>query len=364
MVLTYYIVVCILSLVCCMFFFWNKRNYYPVIYTMVFVVSFIPQFCYVLLALSTDVREAIAINKFIYVGGSFLPLIGLMLVFSICRIEIPKWVRFIMFLFPTAVYGLSLTVGYSDLFYKSVSIEQRNGVTVLVKEYGPLHALFYLQIISFLIATVIVLLIGWLKKPNVSRRDLAIASFMQIFSIFAFFVGRMVTKEIEWMAVGDLVDEIGFLLIMNHIGLYRVENLVSSSIQCEGKTGYIAMDFNKNFLSATETAIKFLPEIAKARADKPLESSKLQELIIKWIDEFSKDNILIKHVYHQGKAIYVIHVGDLYDGTDIRGYLIVVTDDTERQVHMEDIERYNLSLHQELMAKSKLIRELKEAQNN
>ena len=313
-----------------MFFFWNKRNYYPVLYAMVFVVSIIPQFCYVLLAISNDVGEAVTINKFLYLGGSFLPLIGLMLVLSICQIKVPKI----------------------------------DGVTVLVKEYGPLHTLFYIQIIVFLIATIIVLLIGWFKKPNVSKRDLAIASFMQIFSIFAFFLGRLITKEIEWMALGNLVDEIGFLLIMNHISLYRVEDMVISSIQNEGKVGYIAMDFEKHYLSATDTAKRFLPEIASNRADNVIENEALRDMFSKWIDEFSKDNLEVKHVYHKDKRIFLIHVGDLYDGTDIRGYLLVITDDTERQEHLEDIERYNMTLNQELMAKSKLIKELKESQKS
>lgn len=362
MVMAYYISVCVLSLICCMVFFWNKRNYYPVLYAMVFVVSIIPQFCYVLLAIANDVGEAVTINKFLYLGGSFLPLIGFMLVLSICQIKVPKIVRFIMFLFPSAIYGLSLTVGHWDMYYKSVDITHKNGVTVLVKEYGPLHALFYVQIIVFLIATIIVLLIGWLKKPNVSRRDLAIASFMQIFSIFAFFLGRLITKDIEWMALGNLVDEIGFLMIMNHIGLYRVEDMVISSIQSEGKVGYIAMDFDKRYLSSTDIAKKFLPEIAKNRTDAALENEELRDLFGKWIDEFSKDNLAIKHVYHRDKKIYVIHVGDLYDGKEIRGYLLVVTDDTERQEHLEDIERYNMSLNRELMAKAKLIKELQNAQ--
>lgn len=347
-----------------MFFFWNKRNYYHVLYAMVFVVSIIPQFCYVLLAISNDVGEAVTINKFLYLGGSFLPLIGLMLVLSICQIKVPKIVRFVMFLFPSAIYGLSLTVGHWDLYYKSVDIVHRNGVTVLVKEYGPLHTLFYVQIIVFLIATIIVLLIGWFKKPNVSKRDLAIASFMQIFSIFAFFLGRLITKEIEWMALGNLVDEIGFLLIMNHISLYRVEDMVISSIQNEGKVGYIAMDFEKHYLSATDTAKRFLPEIASNRADNVIENEALRDMFSKWIDEFSKDNLEVKHVYHKDKRIFLIHVGDLYDGTDIRGYLLVITDDTERQEHLEDIERYNMTLNQELMAKSKLIKELKESQKS
>ena len=55
MVLAYYIIVCVLALISCMVFFWNKRSYYPILYAMVFVVSIIPQFCYVLLALAKDV---------------------------------------------------------------------------------------------------------------------------------------------------------------------------------------------------------------------------------------------------------------------------------------------------------------------
>ena len=364
MVLAYYIIVCVLSLISCMVFFWNKRSYYPILYAMVFVVSIIPQFCYVLLALAKDVGEAVTINKFLYLGGSFLPLIGLFVVLSICQIKIPKAVRFIMILFPSAIYGLALTVGHWDMYYKSVDIAQRNGVTVLVKEYGPLHALFYVQIIFFLVATIIVTIYGWFKKPNVSRKILVIASIMQVSSIFAFFIGRLITKEIEWMALGNLIDEIGFLIIMNHIGLYRVEDMVISSIQNEGKVGYIAFDFNKRYLSATDTAKKFLPEIANNRTDTKLENEELRELFGKWIDEFSIDNLSIKHVYHKDKAYYVIHVGDLYDGQDIRGYLLVITDDTERQGHLEDIERYNMSLNRELMAKAKLIKQLQDKQDS
>ena len=363
MVLAYYIIVCALSLISCIVFFWNKRSYYPILYAMVFVVSIIPQFCYVLLAISDSVGEAVAINKFLYLGGSFLPLIGLFVVLSICQIKISKPVRFIMILFPSAIYGLALTVGHWDMYYRSVDIVKKNGVTVLVKEYGPLHTLFYVQIIFFLVATIAVTIYGWFKKPNVSKRDLAIAAVMEVFSIFAFFIGRLITKEIEWMALGNLVDEIGFLLIMNHISLYKVEDMVISSIQNEGKVGYIAFDFDKRYLSSTNTAKKFFPEIADTPADSKIANEELRDLFGKWIDEFSKDNLSIRHVYHKDKAYYVIYVGDLYDGQDIRGYLVVITDDTERQGHLEDIERYNMSLNRELMAKAKLIKQLQESQN-
>ena len=210
----------------------------------------------------------------------------------------------------------------------------------------------------FLVATLVVLAYGWFKKPNISKRDLAIAAFMQIFSIFCYFIGRMVMKEIEWMALADLVDEIGFLLIMNHIGLYRVDDLVISSIQNEGKVGYIAMDFKKRYLSATDTAKRFIPEISRNHADREIEDDELRELFNKWIDQYSVEKLSIDHTYHKDKSIYLIHVQDLYDGNQKHGYLLEITDDTEHLGRMEDIERYNMNLNRELMEKSKKIKEL------
>ena len=328
------------------------------LYALVYLLALVSHVCYVLLAVSKDVREALIINKGIYVGGCFFPLVGMLIVLSICQIKVPKWVNFILILIASAVYVLAFTAGYSPVFYKNVEIEQRYGITVLIKEYGPLHSCFYMMIGLFLVATLVVLAYGWFKKPNISKRDLAIAAFMQIFSIFCYFIGRMVMKEIEWMALADLVDEIGFLLIMNHIGLYRVDDLVISSIQNEGKVGYIAMDFKKRYLSATDTAKRFIPEISRNHADREIEDDELRELFNKWIDQYSVEKLSIDHAYHKDKSIYLIHVQDLYDGNQKHGYLLEITDDTEHLGRMEDIERYNMNLNRELMEKSKKIKEL------
>ena len=87
MVLAYYVIICVLSLMCCSAFYFIKRSYFSTRYTMIFLLAFLSQFCYVLLALSQNVREALIIYKFLYIGGCFLPLTGLLLVFSICDIE-------------------------------------------------------------------------------------------------------------------------------------------------------------------------------------------------------------------------------------------------------------------------------------
>ncbi len=358
MVLWFYVVILFISFICCIIYYWKMRSYFSVHYTLVFILAFLSHLCYVLLAVSKDLREAIIINKFLYVGGCYFELVGLVLIFSLCKINIPKWIRFIMALYSTFIFSCVMTVGYSPIFYKNVDIAEKNGVTVLVKEYGPLHSMFYIMVIICLVATVFALIYGWFKNPNVSRTNLAIAAFMQIFTIFSYIGGRAINKDIEWVALADLVNEIGFLIIMDRIGLYRVDDLVSSSILNEGHLGYISLDFKKHYLSATSVAKHYFPEIAKNRADRTIASDELRELYDTWIEEFKKENVSKTHIYRRGGFIYSIHVAHLYDGKRKRGYLLVISDDTAHQQHLEGIERYNKNLNNELIVKTKLIQEL------
>ncbi len=146
MVLWYYITVCILSFACCIIYYWKMRSSYSVQYTLVFI-----------------------------------------LIFSICKINLPKWVRFIMFLFSSFVYVSVLTSGYLPLFYKSVDLKFENGVAVLVKEYGPLHNVFLVQVALYLLATIFALVYGWFKRPIFTATE----------NIFLPFVWEIFTTEKE-----------------------------------------------------------------------------------------------------------------------------------------------------------------------
>ena len=335
MVLAYYVSMCVLSLICCTIYYFIKRRYFSFRYSIIFILALLSQFCYVLLALSRDVREALVIYKFLYIGGCYLPLAGFFMILSVCKIELPKWVRYLMILFTSGIYCLVLTAGYSPIFYKSVYIEFRNGATVLIKEYGPLHILFYIEIGIFLVLTFFALIYGWIEKPNVSKKNLVVGAFLQMISIFAFFVGRIFTKDIEWMALADLLIEIGFLFVMNNLGLYKVDVMVSSSILADGGFGYISLDFKKRFLSATDVARKFFPEIANNHADRYIEDEDLRKVFEEWVNDFKKKQTPQNHIYKKDDSVYMIHVSYLYDGKKKRGYLLEITDDTKNHPELE-----------------------------
>ena len=88
MVFAYYLVIFILSVVCYVIFYWKMRANFSVLYLLIFVLAFTSHFGYLAIAMSQNVREALLANKILYVGGCFLPLVGLLLVFSICKIYV------------------------------------------------------------------------------------------------------------------------------------------------------------------------------------------------------------------------------------------------------------------------------------
>ena len=172
--------------------------------------------------------------------------------------------------------------------------------------------------------TIFAIVYGWIEKPNASRKNLVMGSFLEITAIIAFFVGRIFTKDIEWMALADLIIEIGFLFIMNNIGLYTVDDMVSSSIFADGGFGFISLDFKKRYLSATDVAKKFIPEIADNHADHYIEDEELRMLFEGWVDDFKENNASQNHTFKSGDTDYYVRVSFLYDGMKKRGYLLEI----------------------------------------
>ena len=85
----------------------------------------------------------------------------------------------------------------------------------------------------------------------------------------------------------------------------------------------------------------------------------MRDLFGKWIEEYEEKKVSTVHTYRRKGCIYLIRISSLYDGKRKRGYLLEISDDTAHQQHLEGIERYNKNLNEELMAKTKLIRELR-----
>ena len=123
----------------------KKDPWYLLLFSSIMVVNI----GYFALAISGDVGEALLANRVSYLGSVFLPLSMLMIIVGATHVRIPKWL-------PSALLGLAVVMfliaaspGYLPIYYKDVSFAVVNGAATLIKEYGPLHALYLVYLLGY-----------------------------------------------------------------------------------------------------------------------------------------------------------------------------------------------------------------------
>ena len=66
--------------------------------------------------------------------------------------------------------GITTSPGILPIYYSTVDIEIVDGATKLVREYGPLHALYYVYLIGYMFSMVGVAIYAIVKKKIRSHR--------------------------------------------------------------------------------------------------------------------------------------------------------------------------------------------------
>lgn len=116
---------------------------------LMFVSVFVCDLGYFLLSVSETLDQALMANRIAYLGSVFLPFFMLMMILNLCRIHCRNWFCAVLFWVGIIVFGIAASPGYLTVYYKTASIEMVDGVTMLVREYGPLHSLYYLYLFLY-----------------------------------------------------------------------------------------------------------------------------------------------------------------------------------------------------------------------
>ncbi len=357
MVLTYYLSMFIIATICSAIYFWRWHKNCDISFTLIYVLMPLATIGYVMVAVSPDVGAAMSGTKFIYLGGVYMELVITISIFSLGKIKLPRWAICIALLASSFIYAGALSTGFDQVFYKKVTIIKQYGISVLDKEYGPVHALFYPLVILYVVIGLGTLIYAFKKKPDASRTNLSLMVVTQVVTVFAFFVGRMITEAVEWVPVAYAVDAIVYLIIMDRTTLYSMDDTILETLLNSGDVGYVSFDFRQNFLGATDKAKFYLPTLQHTFADKPIADEEIRNMVDKWILDFLSDEVTREQYYENNGRIYKIEVKYLYDGKRVRGFQMRIEDDTDHQQYLHTLESYNKNLKEELTLKTKLLEE-------
>lgn len=187
----------------------RKERLLLMIHCSVFVVNT----GYFLQSVSKTLNGALFANRVSYLGAVYLPLFMLLIILNVCRIQYGKKTLGILLLVSGVVFLIAASPGYLDVYYKNVSIKFIDGAAKLVKEYGPLHQLYYLYLFSYFGAMVGVILYSATKKDETPHKLAVFLASVVLGNVGIWLVEQMIDVNFEFLSVSYIITELLLVLL-------------------------------------------------------------------------------------------------------------------------------------------------------
>ena len=368
MIITYYATTFLLSVIFSIIYVFRWKKHFDVNITAVFILIPLSNLGQVLMQLAKTPREALLANHFIYVGGIFLPFFITYTIFALCGHKVNTVIRGILFTVNCLLFGAELSAGLTGLFYKNVTLKVEPDHVILVKEYGPVHTLFYVMLGVYLLAGLAEIIYSLIKKRQVSKKTAFLLLWPEIFSVLGFFGGRLTGSAVELIPLGFVFSQIVCLMIVEQVSLYHTSDMVIETMVERGENGFITFDFNKCYLGSNYTAREILPSLKELSVDESVEGKEeLKKTVVHWINHFVTDhsdtknkNLYIKKDPEnpENDKMYSIQLDYLYNGKRKVGYQIILEDDTADQNYIRLLDNYNTELEEEVKKKTQRVVEM------
>ena len=333
---------------------WHRH--FDVHLTLLFVLLPVTNFAYPMMQRCTELGGALIAKKITYVGGCYFMLLLLLLVFSLCKIRVKRWMRLALVGLTTAVFLSSMTIGLTTFFYKNVRFSDENGIIRVTGDYGVLHTVFYAMVISYFVLMQAALLYSYFKKTETSRKTIRLLVWPITACIIIFFLERPLFPQVELIPLGYNFATFMTLFIAHRLCMYEVTDTAVDSLIENGTAGIASFDWKLRYLGSNETAKKYLPSFDGAQVDGPIQKNeKLKKDVAPWLNAFRIDEKQNSFQYARGGRIYKVDVGYLYDHSRKRGYQISINDDTENVAYIELLENYKRDLEADVAEKTEHI---------
>ena len=211
----------LLMLVCYCVFIKRKFAWFWVLFSSISVVNI----GYFALAISKTLDEALLSNRIAYLGSVFLPISMLLIILDAAKLKHPKWLWIPLVCLGLGVFFVAASPGYSDIYYKEVSLVTVNGVSVLEKVYGPWHKLYMYYLIGYFVVMIAAAVYATTKKKVSSATQSVMLLGAVLVNICVWAIEQFVDIEFEFLAVSYIITEL-FL-----IGLYALLQETERRIQ-------------------------------------------------------------------------------------------------------------------------------------
>jgi len=168
---------------------------------------------YFMLSISPNLDSALNSNRLSYLGSVFLPFFMLMMVLRFCSMHRSKPLMVTLVAIGIVMLGITTSPGILPIYYKTVDFEIVNGAGRLIREYGPLHTLYYVYLFGYMFSMIGVTVYAIAKKKIGSSLHTGLLLCTVCSSIVIWLVEQFLPRSFEWLSVSYILDECLILII-------------------------------------------------------------------------------------------------------------------------------------------------------
>ena len=177
---------------------------------------------YFLLAVCNSLTVAKLANALSYCGGAFSVLTMVLIIYEVCRMQKRRWLTVLLSCVSIAVFALAASGDWLGLYYRSVSLERIGGMTHLVKEYGPLHSVYAVYLLAYILLMVGIVIYAAKSKRLVSAKYTLVLLVAVLLNVGVWLVEQLMVEDFEFLSVSYIVTGVLLLLIYSMLSDYGI----------------------------------------------------------------------------------------------------------------------------------------------
>lgn len=216
-----YGMIAVLSVLLLLFYIlWEKKKERNFLY--LFICVAVVNCGYFLLATASTLTGAMIANAVSYFGAAYSVLAMVFIIYDVCQMEKRRWFRVLLFGISTAAFLLAASGNWLGLYYRSVELVTVNGMTRMIKEYGPLHILYTVYLLSYVLLMIGIIVFAARKNRLASGKYTLLLLAAVLLNIGVWAVEQAIDVDFEFLSVSYVVTEVILLLVHGMLRDYGI----------------------------------------------------------------------------------------------------------------------------------------------
>lgn len=327
-------------------------------YILLFVTILISNLGDYTISVADSINMALVGQSMVYLGGVFIPIMVLFSTMKLCKMRIPTALWSVLLALAGTVLTFVFTVDKSQIFYKKLTLGKANGMTILIKERGPMHNLYMLLVFGCVIMAFTVSIYSIFKKKKVSYKTITFLLLVEAIACISYLVERIAGLDFELVPFAYIFAEVIFIWLIRKIGRYEITESIAATINEKSNQGYIVFNKKGQYIGSNEAARKFFPNLSEQRIDSYITEENAPVLYAKFVKRIlSKGEAEYEGMVEKEGRILKCNLKTIHRGRKRKpdGYVVEMQDDTQQQTYLRLLDNYNADLQREVRQKTEHI---------